>query len=135
MSLLTNNGRILFTFIACLRSTFPQTSPCMLGPSSAAVWGSFFCLDLCFTNNNSLSSTTTTTGKQLLTFSLAGTRCSQKLCLIHSLTAPGGLLTLQDLSRPLSLHSCHFIQPPSQFFGSCRCPSDSKIQCIFLQRG
>lgn len=46
MLLLDNNGRILFTFIACLRPAFPKTSLCMLRPSLAAEWGSFFCLNL-----------------------------------------------------------------------------------------
>ena len=37
------------------------------------------------------------------------------LRLIHSLTAPGGLLALRHLSRPLSLHARHFTRPPNRF--------------------
>lgn len=55
---------------------------------------------------------------------MAGTRCSQTLSgLIHSLTAPGGLVALQDLSRPLSLHSCHFTRPPDRFSAHGGAPS------------
>lgn len=37
------------------------------------------------------------------------------LRLIHSLTAPGGLLALRHLPRPLSLHTRHFTRPPNRF--------------------
>lgn len=52
------------------------------------------------------------------------------LRLIHSLTAPGGLLALRHLSRPLSLHARHFTRPPNQFSTHVLSPSQKKKQTI-----
>lgn len=83
----------------------------MLRPSSAPLWRYFlstFIVHCRITRFDEQQQQQ----QQPLTFSLAGTRCSRTLPpLIHSLTAPGGL----DLSRPLSLHSCHFTRPPKLF--------------------
>lgn len=51
--------------------------------------------------------------------------------LIHSLTAPGGLLALQDLSCPLSVHSCHFTRTPNHFSARVGVP-DSQFNAFFF---
>lgn len=128
MLLLANNGRILFTFIACLRPAFPKTSLCMLRPSLAAVWGSFFCLYLCCTIT---SFHLRQQHKKTSPYLLSGWGAVQpNPGLIHSLTAPGGLLALQDLSCPLSVHSCHFTRTPNHFSARVGVP-DSQFNAFF----
>lgn len=87
-----DNGRTLFTFIARLRPASPKrVSACSVELSCTVR------ILLVVLRDNWLSSTTTAQKKQLLTFSVAETRCSQTLWLIHSLTVPGGLVALRDL--------------------------------------
>lgn len=110
----------------------------MLRPSAAPVWRYFFCLDSCCRITRfDLQQHSKTTA-----YLLSGWNAVQpNLRLIHSLTAPGGLLALRDLSCPLSLHSCHLTRPPnlvSAHVGPPKTPnsmhfSPAKIDSLRLQ--
>lgn len=93
---------------------FPKTSPCMLRWTQLQSGDTLFSLNLNpqakFTCLNKLQQRTRTTS-----YLMCGWDTKQStLCLIHSLSASGGL-ALRHLSRPLSLHSRHFQRPQNLF--------------------
>lgn len=104
----------------------------MLRPSLAAVWGSFFCLNLrCQITRFHLRQQHKKTTPYLLS---GWGAVLPNPGLIHSLTAPGGLLALQDLSCPLSVHSCHFTRTPNHFSARVGVPDSQFNAFFFLQR-
>lgn len=110
---------------------FPKTSPCMLGPKLAGSCGSLFCLDICSTIN---CFHLRQQPKKTRSYLLSGWGAVQpNPGLIHSLSAPGGLLALLDLSCPLSVHSYHFSRPRVMFLASVGDP-DSQINAYFSSK-
>lgn len=118
--------RIVFTFIACLRPAFPErVSAC------SAQCGSFIC---CIYTAGSLSlSSNNSTGKQPLTFSLAGTRCSRAWA--NSFSDRSRWTSRPPRPFPSSFPPVLSLYTTTTFLpGSCGWPK-LPIQCIFFSSG
>lgn len=128
MSLSANNGWTLFTFTAGLLCAFLKRVSARCDRLQLRYGDSFSAW--IYTHNIKLWTTTTTTITTAEENNFLPSLWLRLCSLIHSLTAPGERLVLQNLARPLSFQSCHFTRPPDSSSAQVGAP-DSQLNAFF----